>query len=42
MKQYTTEKEDIEKKKKEKEKKSESTVTKKDFGLSENCKVLME
>ena len=42
MKQYTAEKDAIEKKKKEKEKKSNSSVTKKDFGLSENAKVLME
>jgi outer membrane lipoprotein-sorting protein len=39
MKQYTAEKDAIEKKKKEKEKKKDSVVTKKDFGLSENAKV---
>lgn len=44
MKQYATEKEQInkEKEKKNKKDKSSSIITKKDFGLSENCKVLME
>ena len=44
MKKYTAEKEEIDKKNKDKKKKSEkdSVVTKKDFGLSENAKVLME
>ena len=44
MKQYTTEKEQIskEKEKKNKKEKSSSVVTKKDFGLSESAKVLME
>jgi hypothetical protein len=42
MKKYTTEKEEKEKKDKKKKEKNDSVVTKKDFGLTENAKVLME
>ena len=46
MKQYIEDKENLSKKKKKKKKKGDqkekSSVTKKDFGLTENAKVILE